>query len=175
MNVYRPIIFLLLCLSVLFSSCNKEVSDLEKQDPNSGSFGYFFPNLIPNLRNYPFAVRMAEIEEEPQGHRVPSRSFSCTVSREEIIIEGVEKEEILSYEVYDKTGVCVGLFSNEQDFISFIFSVNGFYTVCFLTKDCCFAGSAELSESNCHETNEGSLNSDKVLKFKLIRINYVSN
>lgn len=175
MKLYRYLIFLLLCYGMLLSSCSKDESDLKATHIGPDSLGICFPPLIPNLRNYPFVVRMSEIEEEPQGHRVPPHIFNCTVGCEGVRIEGIDTKDILSYEVYDKLGICVGLFSNEQDFISFIFPRNGLYTVGFLTTDCCFAGCAELTESICHRVDEYSSNSDKVLIFKLIRINYVSN
>ena len=163
MTLYRHIIFLLLCSSVLFSSCSKDESDL-RTDFNPS---ICFPPLIPNLRNYPFATRMSEIEEEPHGHRVPPHIFNCTVDCDGVWIEDMNMEEILSYEVYDESGECVGLFGNEGNFISFIGSANGLYTVCFLTQDYCFIGSTDFSGSKY------STDSDKVLIFKLIRINYV--
>ncbi|MDE6669761.1 MAG: hypothetical protein K2K26_08790 [Muribaculaceae bacterium] len=134
MKLYRPIIFLLFCLSVLFSSCSKE-DDLEASDIHlSGSASHpgnnFFPPLLPNVRHYPFVTRMSEIEEEPYGHRVPTRCVSCMIDMNKgIWIEGMSKEDILSYEIYDETGVCKGIFSDEQDFISFIYSVSGFHIV----------------------------------------------
>lgn len=174
MKLYRPIIFLLFCFSVLFSSCSKDEPTLLERPLLGGGWGhdYFFPPLIPNLRNYPFITRMAEIEEEPQGHRVPPRSVRCTADRNEgIRIEGMsEKEDILAYGVYDETGVCEGIFTDEQDFISFIYSVSGFHTVMFLTSDSYLVGCVEVSESVCHNISD---NSDKVLVFTLYKLNNI--
>ncbi|MDE5878168.1 MAG: hypothetical protein K2H47_11830 [Muribaculaceae bacterium] len=168
MKLYRLIIFLLFCLSVLFSSCSKDDSDLE-----SPGFSYdFFPSLIPNLRNYPFVTRMSEIEEEPYGHRVPTRCVSCTVDMNEgIWIEGISKEDILSYEIYEETGVCEGIFSDEQDFMSFIYSVSGFHIVRFLTSDSSLVGCVEVPESVRQDISEISDSSDKVFVFTLHKLN----
>ncbi len=175
MNVYRPIIFLLLCISVLFSSCNKDEENLGAHYPpcsSSGSDGYFFPSLIPNLRTYPFAVRMSEIEEEPQGHRVPPGAIRCLIDLHEgVQIKSVNSEDILCYEVYTEDGVCEETFTDEQEFVSFIYSLSGFHIVNFITSDNYLAGYIEGLTRACQDLSEISDNSDEVLVIALYKLN----
>ncbi|MDE5795615.1 MAG: hypothetical protein K2H75_00745 [Muribaculaceae bacterium] len=81
-------------------------------------------------------------EDEPiKHHRLPSRSIEGTISTTEgVIIPGVNSSDLLSYELYDESGVCIAMFSEADDFISFLFSQSGSFEIRFTTKNYIYVG-----------------------------------
>lgn len=79
-----------------------------------------------------------------EGHRAPSRSIVCVISPEGIYIPGISTEEILSYEVAIPEGECVASFVEDQDFISFIYTLNGAYEIRLHTEGYIFHGYIDL-------------------------------
>lgn len=61
----------------------------------------------------------------PNKHRMPPKPIYCTITSDGIIISSTNADDIGTYEVFDIDGVCVAIFENEQDFISYIFSTSG--------------------------------------------------
>ena len=76
-----------------------------------------------------------------QYRRLPSRHIDCTISTTEgVIIPGVNSSDLLSYAIYDESGVCMVIFSEADDFVSFLFSQSGSFEIRFATEDYIYAG-----------------------------------
>ncbi len=88
-----------------------------------------------------------ERNEKDSRHyrRLPSRSIECTISTTDgVIIPGVDTSDILSYEIYDVEGICIGIFSDADDFVSYLFSQNGSFEVRFTTDEYIFLGYIDI-------------------------------
>lgn len=89
-----------------------------------------------------------EIIEDPlPDHRMPARKIMCEISRENgvVIYQSGIADEIVSYEVYDTTGACIAIFSDEQSFIDFIFSgISGEFQIRFRTDSASYSGYIKL-------------------------------
>lgn len=88
-----------------------------------------------------------EIIEIPNRNRIPTRKIICEISRENgvVIYQSGTADEIVSYEVYDTTGACIAIFSDEQSFIDFIFSgIAGEFQIRFRTDCTSYSGYIEL-------------------------------
>lgn len=83
-------------------------------------------------------------ENEDDPHRRPT-PFQCTISRNEgVKISSITAEEIERYEIYDTSGACLGIFSDQDQFISSLFSRSGVFEVRFYTNDYLFIGKIEI-------------------------------
>lgn len=88
-----------------------------------------------------------EIIEIPNRNRIPTRKIICEISRENgvVIYQSGTADEIVSYEVYDTTGACIAIFSDEQSFIDFIFSgIAGEFQIRFRTDSASYSGYIKL-------------------------------
>lgn len=57
------------------------------------------------------------------GYRSPSRPIPIYISEEDgVQIPQVNKNDIISYAIYDENEVCLATFTNEADFVDFVFS-----------------------------------------------------
>lgn len=75
-------------------------------------------------------------EPEEEGRKKPARPFICTIDETSgIEFSNSEVEEILTYEIYDEQGFCVGIFTDEMDFIECLFSLSGGYKIVFTTDE----------------------------------------
>ena len=72
------------------------------------------------------------VEEDPIEWRMPSKPIHGTISEEGIFIQGVDTDEIQSYEVYDLDGSCLLVTNDLQEFVSFILDNNDIIEVRFL-------------------------------------------
>lgn len=86
-----------------------------------------------------------EPEENPtnKGKRMPAVRLLCTISEETgVIIPGVEKDSILSFEAYDEDGCCLASFGDESSFVEFFFSElnDAIVYVRFVTSECAYRG-----------------------------------
>ena len=80
-----------------------------------------------------------------QYRRLPSRPIKCTISLTDgVIIPGVNTSDIISYQIYDVSGIFIGMFSESDDFVSFLFSQNGTFEVRFTTEDYIYIGYVSL-------------------------------
>ena len=80
-----------------------------------------------------------------QYRRLPSRPIKCTISLTDgVIIPGVNTSNIISYQIYDVSGIFIGMFSESDDFVSFLFSQNGTFEVRFTTEDYIYIGYVSL-------------------------------
>ena len=86
-----------------------------------------------------------EPEEFPR-HKLPVRPVTCTISSENgVNISGVETSDIISFDVYDQSGeLCLASFINDMDFVTFLFSLEGDYTLRFVTDGKTYIGYISL-------------------------------
>lgn len=84
------------------------------------------------------------VDNGPVRHRTPPRPLICTISTNGINIQSVNTEEIIAYDIYDTEGGCIATFTNEQDFISFIYSLEGTVEIRVHTDGYVFHGYVQL-------------------------------
>jgi len=66
-----------------------------------------------------------EDEDTTRGCRAPSKPISCYISESTgLVIPGVDKSDIISFEVYNENGICLASLIEESEFISFLFSLS---------------------------------------------------
>ena len=87
-----------------------------------------------------------ENDDKHKGHRMPAHYVPCTISDETgVNISGVETSEINSYNIYDASGEpCFASYNNEEDFVDFLFSLEGEYVIQFVTPDKTYTGFISL-------------------------------
>ena len=90
-----------------------------------------------------------EVDEAPKrelpnrGQRMPSIPVICHISTDNgVSIVGVTKAEIISFELYDSNDMCIGVFSDEEDFMEIFFSdlFVKIHKVCFETEYARYTG-----------------------------------
>ncbi len=80
-------------------------------------------------------------EEEGHGQRMPGRKQNCTVDPVSgVQFVGMEKPDILSFEVYDLSGACVAVFGDEAAFLEYLFAQSGEYQIRLITADWAYVG-----------------------------------
>lgn len=65
------------------------------------------------------------VNNDPTKKRIPVRPILGIVSRDGLYIPSISPDDILSYEIYDSNGVCIGTFTSEYEFIQAIYSFTG--------------------------------------------------
>lgn len=61
---------------------------------------------------------------DPEGSRMPPRRIPISISLSDgLSIPDIDKDEIELYEVLDENGMYLAMFTTEQEFISFIFTL----------------------------------------------------
>ncbi|MBD5189627.1 MAG: hypothetical protein HDS95_05045 [Bacteroidales bacterium] len=80
----------------------------------------------------------------PKGKRMPSKTLRAEISLSGIYIPGVDNNDIISFEIYTSKGICMGIFSEEMDFIETLFSLSGEYEIRIVTEYATFAGIIEI-------------------------------
>jgi uncharacterized protein YozE (UPF0346 family) len=81
----------------------------------------------------------------PLGHRSLSSYLCCTISDTDgVSITTVDTEDIYLYEIYDNSSCCIATFSNDYDFVSYLFSLSGDYLIQFTTADNIYSGYIQL-------------------------------
>lgn len=84
-------------------------------------------------------------EDTHKGNRIPARHLECTVSIDAgVFIPSVDSSEIISYEIYDSTGNQTAIFSMEEDFVEYFFTLHGDYIIRFNTISRSFIGQVSL-------------------------------
>lgn len=80
-----------------------------------------------------------------EGHRMPIQQNLCTISDTDgVSITTVDTEDIYLYEIYDNSSCCIATFSNDYDFVSYLFSLSGNYLIQFTTADNIYSGYIQL-------------------------------
>lgn len=69
------------------------------------------------------------VYDGPVRHRTPPRSVICTITPDGVNIPFVNAEDIIAYDVFSPAGDCIASFTSEQDFISFIYGINGTFEI----------------------------------------------
>lgn len=64
------------------------------------------------------------IDENHKGRRSTPIPLHCTISEEGIFIQGIDTNEIISYEAYDIDGACILACTNPLEFSSFVLSMS---------------------------------------------------
>ena len=82
----------------------------------------------------------------PNRHRMPGKQIMCTIDSENgVSIEGISSADILSFDIYDASGeLCFASYNNEDDFVDFLFSLEGEYVIQFVTTDKTYTGFISL-------------------------------
>ena len=83
-------------------------------------------------------------ETNPVGDRANRRPLSGEIGASGVNIPGVDNSEIISFEIYTPSGFCMGIYSDEMDFIEALFSLSGEYEIRFVTDYAVFAGGIEI-------------------------------
>lgn len=62
---------------------------------------------------------------DPEGNRIPSRKFPVSISLSDgLSMPNFDKCEIDSFDIIDENGIYLASFSTEQEFVSFIFTLD---------------------------------------------------
>lgn len=69
------------------------------------------------------------IDDVPVRHRTPARPIICTITPDGVNIPSVDTEDIIAYDVFSPAGDCIASFTSEQDFITFIYGINGTFEI----------------------------------------------
>ena len=85
-----------------------------------------------------------KISTHPKHNRLPQKTLRAIISTYGIEIPGVDNNDIISFEIYTANGICMGIFSDEMDFIETLFSLSGEYEIRILTDYAVFAGIIEI-------------------------------
>ena len=81
----------------------------------------------------------------PREHRIPSQYITCTIDPlSGITITSVEKSEINGYELWDYTDNCLFSTCDEFEFIDYLYTLQGVYTLCIFSGDYIYTGVIEL-------------------------------
>lgn len=84
------------------------------------------------------------IDDGPVRHRTPARPIICTITPDSVNIPSVNTENIIAYDVFSPAGNCIASFTSEQDFISFIYDINGTFEIRIHIDGYVFHGFAQL-------------------------------
>lgn len=103
------------------------------------SVGLLFPCKADFQKPLVISMNRVEINNEPgepsedytipNKHRGQSKQLECVITQDGLTIPGYDVEDILSYEVFTVDGDPVAVFTEEEDFISFIFTATGAYEI----------------------------------------------
>jgi len=80
-------------------------------------------------------------EDDLPGRRIPVHNIHCTIDATAgIQFVGMEKPEILTFEIYDLSGACVAVFGDETVFLEYLFAQSGEYQIRLITTKWAFVG-----------------------------------
>lgn len=92
-----------------------------------------------NESEYVFSVIKSSeperVEDNPNKNRIPPKPITCIISHNEVNLSLTNTENIELYEVNDLNKQCIAAFSDEKDFIAFIFSIKGQVEIKFYIKE----------------------------------------
>ena len=104
-----------------------------------------------SVNNLTYHVTMLRIDtqgnknpDNRKGDRSNRRPLIGEITSSGVNIPGVENSEIISFEIYDLSGICMGIYSAEMDFVNALFSLSGEFEIRFVTDEAAFAGTIEL-------------------------------
>ena len=74
------------------------------------------------------------------GQRSKERPITGEITTSGVNISGIEISDIISFEIYDQSGTCLGIYSDEMDFVNALFSLSGEFEIVFVTNDDIYVG-----------------------------------
>ncbi|MDE6077008.1 MAG: hypothetical protein K2G29_04690 [Muribaculaceae bacterium] len=83
-------------------------------------------------------------ENENKGRRDFIWSTTCSINPDRIEISSIDKECIISYDIYDQYGQCIGIFCNETDFLSAVFTIKGKLKIRIVLDSFSLSGNLEV-------------------------------
>lgn len=84
------------------------------------------------------------IQGDPEGRRIPPKPINCTISPDGIYVSGLS-EDIITYEIWnDAAEICIASFTEESEFLEFLFSQSGEFHISFITENYCISGNILL-------------------------------
>lgn len=108
----------------------------------------FSVNLYAEDKTIPIKETPGDIPTDPgkNHHRMPGKQIMCTIDSENgVYIEEIPTSEIISFDIYDESGeLCFASFNNEEEFVGFLFSLEGEYVIRFVTIDKTYSGFISL-------------------------------
>lgn len=110
---------------------------------DSCDFSYEFPIESSN----DIGVEEDEDDEDPynKGRRSWQMCQMCTIdSHNGVKIPGVDKNDIITYEVWESADVCVGIFYSESEFLTLLPSMSGNMRIVFRLSTGCIYGDVNL-------------------------------
>ena len=108
------------------------------------SEAYAVNDGIYNLTMVKIDTRGNKNPDNRNGRRSKERPLTGEITTSGVNIPGVENSEIISFEIYDLSGICMGIYSAEMDFVNALFSLSGEFEIRFVTDEAAFAGTIEL-------------------------------
>lgn len=83
--------------------------------------------------------------DTPKGVRLPSRKVECHISSDGLVeVSSIDVKEILTFEIYDGTGICIGSFGDSLSFTETLFSLSGVFEIRFVTQENILRGYVEI-------------------------------
>ena len=110
---------------------------------DSCDFSYEFPIESSN----DIGVEEDEDDEDPynKGRRSWQMCQMCSIdSHNGVKIPGVDKNDIITYEVWESADVCVGIFYSESEFLTLLPSMSGNMRIVFRLSTGCIYGDVNL-------------------------------
>ena len=119
-----------------------------------GSFGNLQMEALNALpQNTAISIHLVKIQDEEPENEIPTHPIgrrskriplSGEITSSGVSIPGVEISDIISFEIYDPSGICLGIYSDEMDFVNALFSLSGEFEIVFVTENTTFAGIVEV-------------------------------
>lgn len=82
-------------------------------------------------------------DDDNRGNRFVA--LTCTIGEENGVEISGTTDEIIAYEIWDATGsVCIGYFTDEEEFVEYLFSLNGDFRIILFYSDCILTGEVSL-------------------------------
>lgn len=84
-------------------------------------------------------------DDDKRGpHRAPGMAIICSMTEDGVEIPGVDKDEILAFEIYDADGCIISSYDNAIAFTDCLFSLSGDYEIRLLTREYIYIGYIQL-------------------------------
>ncbi len=101
-----------------------------------------YPYITHTVVMRPYVMENPENPEEGDPYiRIPGAPVQCTIDATAgIQFVGMEKPEILTFELYDLSGACMAVFGDEDSFLDFLFAQSGEYQIRLVTANWAYVG-----------------------------------
>lgn len=132
---------ILITLSIMLLSFAWQYADAQSTATDSQTYQLVLSKLkkpLPPVEGEP------DPDPDPVGSRIPQRRLMGEISPMGVNIQGVDKSEIISFELYAEDEMCVGIFLQEQEFLTFLYSLSGTFELRFITDGYVYIGLIDL-------------------------------